>query len=83
MQARNLNHYSNKASYKPADVIAAVDKSFTSNADDALLTYPNTNNDDINFWGRTQKQHHVVPPDAVRRQPDERHGSSAEWSIRA
>lgn len=54
MLARNLNHYSNKASYKPSDVIAAVDKSFTSEADNALLTYPNTNNDDINFMGRTR-----------------------------
>lgn len=54
MLALNLNHYSNKASYKPADVIAAVDKSFASNADDALLTYPNTQNDDINFWGRSR-----------------------------
>jgi hypothetical protein len=54
MLALNLNHYSNKATYKPADVIAAVDKSFGSEADDALLTYPNTNNDDINFYGRTR-----------------------------
>lgn len=54
MLALNLNHYSNKASYKPADVIAAVNLSFTSNADDALLTYPGTQNDDINFWGRTR-----------------------------
>jgi hypothetical protein len=53
--ALNLNHYSNKtALYKPADVIAAVDKSFASNADDALLTYPNSQNDDINFLGRTR-----------------------------
>jgi hypothetical protein len=54
MLALNLNHYSNKASYKPADVIAAVDKSFTSNADDALETYPNNGNDDTNFLGRTR-----------------------------
>jgi hypothetical protein len=54
MLALNLNHYSNKATYKPADVIAAVDKSFGSNADDALLTYPNTQNNDINFWGRSR-----------------------------
>lgn len=40
MLALNLNHYGNKSSYKPADVIAAVDKSFTANADDALFTYP-------------------------------------------
>ena len=43
--ALNLNHYPNKATYKPADVIAAVDKSFASNADDALLTYPGTSTD--------------------------------------
>ena len=54
LKAIALNHFSNKASYKPADVIALVDKSFVSNADDALLTYPNTNNDDTNFWGRTR-----------------------------
>jgi hypothetical protein len=54
LMALNLNHYSNKASYDPAAVIAAVNESFTSNADDALLTYPNTQNDDINFLGRTR-----------------------------
>ena len=37
-----------------ADVIAAVNLSFTSGADDALLKYPGTQNDDINFWGRTR-----------------------------
>ena len=52
--AMNLNHYSNKASYNPDSIIKLVDLSFASNADDALLTYPNTNNDDINFWGRTR-----------------------------
>jgi len=53
MLAMNLNHYSNKASYKPADVIANVDKSFASNADDALMTYPGTSTDnaDFNFLG--------------------------------
>jgi hypothetical protein len=56
MLALNLNHYTNKSTYKPADVIAAVDKSFASNADDALLTYPNTQSDlaDVNFLGRTR-----------------------------
>jgi hypothetical protein len=54
LRAINLNHFSNKASYDPEAVIAAVDSSFSSNADDALLTYPNTQNDDINFWGRTR-----------------------------
>jgi hypothetical protein len=52
--ALNLNHYSNKAAYDPAQVVAEVDQSFASNADDALLTYPSTNNDDRNFWGRTR-----------------------------
>ena len=54
MLALNLNHYSNKSTYKPADVIANVNKSFVNSADDPLLTYPNTQNDDINFWGRTR-----------------------------
>ena len=52
--ALHLNHFSNKATYDPALVIAEVDLSFASNADDALLTYPGTGNDDRNFWGRTR-----------------------------
>jgi Starch-binding associating with outer membrane len=52
--ALNLNHYSNKAAYDPVAVIAAVNGSFVSNADDALLQFPGTQNDDINFWGRTR-----------------------------
>lgn len=54
--ALTLNHYSNKASYDAARVIRLVDSSFTSNADDALLTYPCTSTDfaDCNFWGRTR-----------------------------
>ncbi|HVS61311.1 MAG TPA: RagB/SusD family nutrient uptake outer membrane protein [Gemmatimonadaceae bacterium] len=53
MLALNLNHYSNKASYAPAQVIAEVDESFASNADDALMPYPGTSPDnaDRNFWG--------------------------------
>jgi hypothetical protein len=54
LQAMSLNHFSNKGSYKPADVIAAVDKSFASNADDALFPYPGTVNDDRNFLGWTR-----------------------------
>jgi hypothetical protein len=54
--ARHLNHYSVKAAlYKPAEVIAAVDNSLASNADDALLTYPGTTNDDTNFWGQVRQ----------------------------
>jgi hypothetical protein len=54
--ALNLNHYSNKASYSPAAVIAAVDASFSSNADDALLAYPGASiglNGDTNPLGRS------------------------------
>jgi hypothetical protein len=54
LKAIALNHYSNKSTYKPADVIAAVDKSFASNADDALLAYPGLVNDDRNFMGWTR-----------------------------
>jgi hypothetical protein len=68
MLAINLNHYSNKSSYKPADVIAAVDKSFASNSDDALLAYPATNNDDTNFWGRTRNNFFTLTPQTFTRQ---------------
>ena len=54
LKAMNLNRFSNKPTYDPDSVIALVDRSFTSNADDALLTFPNTQNDDINFLGRTR-----------------------------
>lgn len=50
--AINLNHYSNKTSvYNPDAVIDAVNKSFVSNVDNALLAYTNTANDDTNFFG--------------------------------
>lgn len=54
MLALNLNHYSRKTTgYDKARVIALVDSSFTSNADDALLPYPCVSADfaDCNFWG--------------------------------
>jgi hypothetical protein len=54
LKAIALNHFTNKASlYKPADVIANVDKSFASAADDALLTYPGISPglEDLNFLG--------------------------------
>ncbi len=54
LKAINLNHYSNKSTYDPAAVIAEVNASFVGNVDDALLSYPATQNDDINFWGRTR-----------------------------
>ncbi|HEX6533652.1 MAG TPA: RagB/SusD family nutrient uptake outer membrane protein [Gemmatimonadaceae bacterium] len=55
MLALNLNHFSNKASYNPDSVIALVDKSFTSNDDDALFPYPAASaNDDKNFLGTSR-----------------------------
>lgn len=57
LKARVLNHFTNKASYNPAAVIAAVDNSFQSNAEEALFQYPNvsTDNSDRNFWGPTRQ----------------------------
>ncbi len=54
LKAIMLNHYSNKSSYKPAEVIALVDKSLASSSDDAVLPYQGTNNDDTNFYGWTR-----------------------------
>src|SRR3954464_5831967 len=55
-RALSLNHYSNKASYDPTAVIADIDRSFASNADDAQLQYPalSTDNADRNFWGTSR-----------------------------
>ena len=54
--ARNLNHFSNKPTYNPDSVIAMVDKSFTSEADDALETYTlqDPGHQDYNFMGQTR-----------------------------
>ncbi len=48
-----LNHFSNRSTYKPQDVIDNIDKAFLSNADDALVPYSGTSADnaDGNFWG--------------------------------
>ncbi len=55
LRALSLNHFSNKAAYNPTAVIADVDRSFASNADDALLQYPSVlPNDDRNFYGPTR-----------------------------
>src|SRR5256714_4224978 len=56
LRALSLNHYSNKSAYNPAAVIADVDRSFGSNADDALMAYPavSPDNADRNFWGPTR-----------------------------
>jgi hypothetical protein len=56
LKALAMNHFSNKTSYDPAQVIALVDQSLTGNADDPLFTYPGIDaaNADRNFWGRTR-----------------------------
>jgi Starch-binding associating with outer membrane len=56
MLAINQNHYSNKSSYKPAEVIANVDRSFTGPTDEALFTYPGADpgSQDRNFMGPTR-----------------------------
>ena len=54
LRAMLQNRYSNKASYNAAAVISDVDNSFTGNADDALLQFPATQNDDRNFFGPTR-----------------------------
>ena len=53
LKAISLNHFTNKSTYDPAAVIAEVDASFSSNADDALMTYPALSPDlqDRNFNG--------------------------------
>ena len=42
LKAMALNHFSNKSSYDPNAVIAAADKSFSSNAEEAVFFYPGT-----------------------------------------
>jgi hypothetical protein len=56
LRAIALNHFTNKATYQPAAVIAAVDSSYVGEVDDALLTYPGTDPGlaDFNFWGRSR-----------------------------
>jgi len=55
LKAIALNHFSAKSTYSAAAVIANVDSSFASNADDWLLPYPATQpNDDRNFWSPTR-----------------------------
>ena len=58
LRALLRNRYSNKTGAYFADsVIADVDSSFASNADDALLAYPgiSTDNADRNFWGTARQ----------------------------
>jgi SusD/RagB-like outer membrane lipoprotein len=56
LRAINLSHYTNKASYDPAAVIAAVDLSLAGNTDDAVLLYEFASalNESRNFMGTTR-----------------------------
>ncbi len=49
--AINASHLTNKASYNPDQVIAYVDASFASNADDALVPFNGTTTVDANVLG--------------------------------
>lgn len=49
--AHNYGHLTNKNFYKPDSVIKYVDLSFASGADDFLIPFDATKNDDTNFWG--------------------------------
>jgi hypothetical protein len=54
LKAMALNQMSNKPSYNPTAVIEAVDKSFASNAEEAVFAYSNADaavpSNDHNFW---------------------------------
>ena len=90
LQAMSLNHFTNKSTYQPAAVIAAVDKSFASNADDALLTYLGRrprHSPTLVSWA-VHATTSRLPSNAVRGEPDERHrfrrrGSAHEPHARA
>lgn len=49
--ARNYNHLTLKAGYDPAKVIAYCDLSLAAAADDFLIPFDATKNDDTNFFG--------------------------------
>jgi hypothetical protein len=49
--ARNWHHQTNHANYNADSVISFCDKSFSSGADDFLVPFDATRNDDANFFG--------------------------------
>ncbi|HLP36545.1 SusD/RagB family nutrient-binding outer membrane lipoprotein [Lacibacter sp.] len=62
IMARNWHHLTNKGNYNPDSVIAFVDKSFASNADNFMIVHSATRNDDSNPLGPARDNF------AVRRQ---------------
>ncbi|WP_187319142.1 SusD/RagB family nutrient-binding outer membrane lipoprotein [Hymenobacter citatus] len=60
LKARQLNHLTKKSSYNPQQVLALLDKGFTSNADDAQIQYipavaPQTST--TNIFGTTRNNY--------------------------
>ncbi len=51
IRARRMQHLSNKPNYNADSAISFVDRSFTSNADNFLITHTATRNDDTNPFG--------------------------------
>jgi hypothetical protein len=51
IKARNAHRLTNKAEYKPDDVIALCDASMASNADNATVPHLGSVGDDANFFG--------------------------------
>ncbi len=49
--ARNANHLSNKATYKPDQVIEYVDKALASNADNFIIPFNGSSTADASFFG--------------------------------
>jgi len=49
--AINAHHLTNKSNYNPDQVIEYVNKSFTSNDDDASVRFQGSVSGDANFWG--------------------------------
>ena len=82
LKAINLSHYSNKSTYNAAAIIAAVDASFASNADDAILPYPGTSADlqDMNFngWSRNNIRTYRQTPFVVNLMNGTALGSSVD-----
>ncbi|AHG91229.1 hypothetical protein J421_3692 [Gemmatirosa kalamazoonensis] len=56
LRALSRNHFTNKSTYNPAQVVAYVDSSFTSSADDAVFGFTNADPAfaDYNFLGQSR-----------------------------
>lgn len=59
LMAINAHHLSNKSSYKADSVISFVDKSFSSNSDDAIIPFLGSSSSDANFYGPLRRNMHL------------------------